>query len=61
MSSLDPFLGRVRVFPAPESRDPAVSSPDSTQKGPGPISEVRPSRTGSDAFLAVGLDPLRES
>jgi hypothetical protein len=61
MSSSDPFQGRVQVFPAPESRDPAVISPDSTRKGPGPISEVRPSRTGSGAFHAVGPDPLRVS
>jgi hypothetical protein len=46
MSSPDPFKGRVRVFRVPESRDPALISPDPTQKGPGPISEVRPSRMG---------------
>jgi hypothetical protein len=61
MSSLDPFQGRVRVFLAPESWDPAVISPDPTRKGPGPISEVHPSSAGSGAFHAVGPDPLRVS
>jgi hypothetical protein len=61
MSSPDPFQGRVRVFRAPETRDPAVISPDSTRKGPGPISKVRPSRTGSGAFHTVGPDLLRVS
>jgi hypothetical protein len=61
MSSPDPFQGRVRVFRVPESWDPVLISPDPTQKGPEPISEVRPSRTGSGAFLAVGSDPLRVS
>jgi hypothetical protein len=50
MSPPDPFLSRVWVFSAPESRDPAVSSPDPTQKGPGLISEVRSSRTGVWCF-----------
>jgi hypothetical protein len=50
MSSPDPFQGRVRVFRVPGSRDPAVISPEPTQKGPGPISEVRPSRTGVLCF-----------
>jgi hypothetical protein len=50
MSPPDPFLSRVRVISAPESRDPAVSSPDPTQKGPGLISEVRSSRTGVRCF-----------
>jgi hypothetical protein len=61
MSFPDPFQGRVRVFPAPESWDPVVISPDPTRKDPGPISEVRPSRAGSGAFHAVGPDPLRVS
>jgi hypothetical protein len=61
MSSSDPFKGRVRVFPALESRDPTVISLYPTRKGPGPISGVRSSRTGSDAFHAVGPDPLRVS
>jgi hypothetical protein len=36
-------------------------SPDPARRDPGPISEVRPSRTGSGAFHAVGPDPLRVS
>jgi hypothetical protein len=59
MSSPDPFQGRVRVFPAPESRDPAVISLDPTQKDPVPISEVRPPCAGSGAFHEEGPDPLR--
>jgi hypothetical protein len=51
MSPPDPFLGRVQVFFGLESRDPAVSSPDPTQKGPGPISEVRSPRMGVRRFL----------
>jgi hypothetical protein len=50
MSPSDPFLRRVRVSSAPESRDPALSSPDPTQKGPGSIPEVHPSRTGVRCF-----------
>jgi hypothetical protein len=50
MSPLDPFLSRVRVPSAPESQDLAVSSPDPTQKGPGPILEVRSLRTGVRCF-----------
>jgi hypothetical protein len=61
MSSPDLFQGRVRVFPAPESWDLAVISPDPTRKGPGPISKVRPSRTGFGALHTVGPDPLRVS
>jgi hypothetical protein len=61
MSSSDPFQGRVWVFPAPESWDPAVISSDPTRKGLGPILGVRPSRTGSDAFHVVGPNPLRVS
>jgi hypothetical protein len=34
-------LTQVRVFFVPESRDPAVSGPDPTQRGPGPVPEVR--------------------
>jgi hypothetical protein len=58
VSSLDPFQGRVRVFRAPKPRDPTVISPDPIRTGPGSISEVRLTRTGSGAFHAVGLDPL---
>jgi hypothetical protein len=61
MSLSDPCLSRVRVFSALESRDPAVSSPDPTQKDLGPVLEVRSLRTGSGAFLAVGSDLLRAS
>jgi hypothetical protein len=58
MSSPDPFLSRVRVFFAPAPRDPKVSSPDPTQKGPGLVSEVRSPCAGSGALLVVGSDPL---
>jgi hypothetical protein len=61
MSSPDPFQGRVWVFPALESRDPAVISPNPTRKNLGPILEFRPPRAGSGAFHAVGPDPLRVS
>jgi hypothetical protein len=57
----DPFQGRVQVFPAPESRDLVVICPDPTRKGPGSLSEVRPSCTGSGAFHIAGSDPLRVS
>jgi hypothetical protein len=40
MLALDPSLSKAWVFPAPESRDPAVGSPDPTQRGPGPDPEV---------------------
>jgi hypothetical protein len=43
MSALDPRLALVKawVFFVPESRDPADSSPDPTQRGPEPILGVR--------------------
>jgi hypothetical protein len=34
-------LIKVRVFFVPKSRDPAVSGPDPTQRGPGPVPGVR--------------------
>jgi hypothetical protein len=34
-------LIKVWVFFVSESRDPAVSGPDPTQRGPGPVREVR--------------------
>jgi hypothetical protein len=39
----DPRLAliKARVFFVPESRDPAVSGPDPTQRGPGPIPGVQ--------------------
>jgi hypothetical protein len=61
MSSPDPFQGRVRVFPTPESQDPVVTCPDPTRKGPGSVSQVRLSCTGFSAFHAVSPDPLRVS
>jgi hypothetical protein len=43
VSASDPrlVLIKVRVFFVPESRDPAVSGPDPTQRGPGPTPGVR--------------------
>jgi hypothetical protein len=43
VSALDPCLALIKawVFFAPESRDPAVSGPDPTQRGPEPILGVR--------------------
>jgi hypothetical protein len=43
VSAWDPrlVLIKVRVFFVPESRDPAVSGPDPTQRGPGPLPGVR--------------------
>jgi hypothetical protein len=61
MSPLDPFLGRVWVFFAPESRDPAVSSPDPTQKVWDPSRRSVRHVRGSGAFFAVGPDLLRVS
>jgi hypothetical protein len=39
VSALDPHLALIKawVFCVPESRDPAVSGPDTTQRGPDPI------------------------
>jgi hypothetical protein len=64
-------LIKAWVFFVPESRDPAVSGPDPTQRGPGPVPGVRfaPAEVldliwrfglymqGSDTFL-WGPDPL---
>jgi hypothetical protein len=50
MSPPDPCLSRVRVFSAPETRGPAVSSLDPIEKGTRPISEVRSSGTGVRCF-----------
>jgi hypothetical protein len=43
VSALDPrlVLIKVRVLFVPESRDPVVSGPDPTHRGPGPIPGVR--------------------
>jgi hypothetical protein len=43
VSTLDPRLALIKawVFSVPESRDPAVSGPDPTQRGPEPILGVR--------------------
>jgi hypothetical protein len=43
VSAPDPRLDLIKawVFSIPESRDPAVSGPDPTQRGPGPILGVR--------------------
>jgi hypothetical protein len=57
MSPPDPCLSRAWVFSAPESRDPAVGSPDPTQRGPGPIPEVRSSCTGVRCFPHSGFGP----
>jgi hypothetical protein len=42
VSAPDPCLALIKawVFSVPESRDPAVSGPDPTQRCPGPISGV---------------------
>jgi hypothetical protein len=40
VSAPDPYLSKVSVFSVLESRDPAVGSPDPTQRGPGPIPGV---------------------
>jgi hypothetical protein len=47
MSLPDPCLSRAWVFSAPESRDPAAGSPDPTQRGPGPVPEVRVAPAGA--------------
>ena len=43
MSAPDPRLALIKawVFFVPESRDPAVSGPDPTQRRPGPVLGVR--------------------
>jgi hypothetical protein len=43
VSALDPRLALIKawVFLVSESRDPAVSGPDPTQRGPGPVLGVR--------------------
>jgi hypothetical protein len=43
VSAQDPRLALIKawVFFVPESRDPAVSGPNPTQRGPGPIPGVR--------------------
>jgi hypothetical protein len=43
VSAPDPRLALIKawVFSVPESRDPAVSGPDPTQRGPEPILGVR--------------------
>jgi hypothetical protein len=43
VSALDPRLALIKawVFSVPESRDPAVSGPDPTERGPDPILGVR--------------------
>jgi hypothetical protein len=43
VSAPDPRLALIKsqVFFVPESRDPAVSCPDPTQRGPGPVPGVR--------------------
>jgi hypothetical protein len=40
VSAPDPCLSKVWVFSALESRDPAVDSPDPTQRGLGPVPRV---------------------
>ena len=43
VSAPDPRLALIKawVFFVPESRDPSVSGPDPTQRGPGPVPGVR--------------------
>jgi hypothetical protein len=55
--ALDPCLSKAWVFSIPESQDPAVGSPDPTQRGPGharggpgPCSEVRSTCIGVQHF-----------
>ena len=47
VSASDPCLSKVWVFSVPESWDPAVGSPDPTQKGLGPVPGVRVMPAGS--------------
>jgi hypothetical protein len=47
MSLPDPCLSRASVFSAPESRDPDVGSSDPTQRGLGPVLEVRVAPAGA--------------
>jgi hypothetical protein len=54
MSALDPCSSKAWVFSTPESRDPAVGSPDPTQRGLGPDPEVRIALVGAlDLALEV--------
>jgi hypothetical protein len=46
MSAPDPCLSKAWVFFAPESWDPAVGSLDPTQRGSGPVPEVRVALAG---------------
>ena len=46
MPAPDPRLSKAWVFRAPESWDPAVGSPDPTQRGLGPDPEVRVALAG---------------
>jgi hypothetical protein len=57
VSAPDPRLALIKVwvFFAPESRDPAVSGPDPTQRGPEPILGVR---FAPVEVLDGGPDPL---
>jgi hypothetical protein len=57
MSPPDPCSSRVQVFSTPDTRGPAVSSPDPTEKGTGPISEVHLSCTGVWCFLRGRYGP----
>jgi hypothetical protein len=56
MSAPYPCLSKAWVFSAPESWDPAVGSPDPTQRGPGPDPEVRVAPAG-----VLGLAPEARS
>jgi hypothetical protein len=42
----DPYLSKAWVFSVSESRDPAVGSPDPTQRGPRPVPGVRVAPVG---------------
>jgi hypothetical protein len=46
MPAPDPRLSKAWVSLAPESRDPAVGSPDPTQMGPGLVPEVQVALAG---------------